>query len=49
MGRTKKAVFKNLLPRDLGVITRKAEVMREIRERKVVLKSIVSGRWFLFW
>jgi hypothetical protein len=49
MGRTKKAVFKNLLPRDLSVITRKAEVMREIREQKPVLKSLASRGWFLFW
>jgi hypothetical protein len=37
MGR--KAVFKNLLPRDLEVIVRKAEVMRELLEHRPMLNS----------
>jgi hypothetical protein len=45
MGR--KAVFKNLLPRDLKVIVRKAELMREIREHKPMLVSMSSRGWFL--
>jgi len=50
MSRSKKAVFKNLLERDLLYIVMKAKVIDELKNTKILLKSTkVSPKWYTLY
>ncbi len=49
MSRSKRAIFKNLLERDLLYIVKKAKVIEELKTNKIKLKAINSNQGFWYW